>query len=99
MKLNKKMICENNENIIRFANDDEFFDYCVVPVIVAKNDMGNKDIWYADFDFTSTYLNDIANGTKFIILDPNSKIAKRKAVSYRTITKPIQNIMDCDMCI
>ena len=45
-----------------------------------------------DFNLSNAYNDAISQGKKFIIKDPNSQIFKHQAVSYRTITKPIQNL-------
>lgn len=81
-------------NILYFNNDDEFYRFCVVPEIVTvkyMNNAGQPDC-YADFNFTNEYNKAIEDGTLFCIKDENSNIFKNKAVSYRTITKPVSNL-------
>lgn len=77
-------------NVRYFDNDDEFYKYCVVPELVPV-DLGNG-LYSATFNFSSQYQDDIKNGIRFIIKDEDSKIFKNGAVSYRTITKPVQNL-------
>ena len=65
--------------------------------VLTKNKTTNEE-WYklpnnfTDFDFTHEYLDAIAKGLRFIIKDEDSQICKHKAVSYRTITKNIDNL-------
>ena len=57
-----------------------------------------KEEWYklpnnfTDFDFTNEYKDALTRNVKFVICDDNSQIFKRGCVSYRTITKPIDNL-------
>ena len=77
-----------------FDCDDDFYRFCVVPVIVPKE----RILRYCtirrsmDFNLSNEYQNAVDNGIQFIIKDPNSQICKHQAVSYRTITKPIENL-------
>lgn len=90
------MIEDKNQNIIYFDNDDEFYNYAIVPELIAKEtDHINKygyPIYYTDWNFSNGYNTAIDNGTSFIIKDENSQIYKHGAISYRTITKPVQNL-------
>lgn len=90
------MLTDNKQNIIYFDNDDEFYDYAVVPQLIPiKTDSVDKygnPVYYCDWNFSSVYNNAIQNNTQFIIKDEDSQIFKHGAVSYRTITKPIQNL-------
>ena len=82
------------DNIIYFDNDNEFYEYCVVPELVPVqyiNSEGNEK-YYCDFNLSSQYNNAINNGTRFIIKDEDSQIYKHGCVSYRTISKDIQNL-------
>ena len=77
-----------------FDSDDDFYKFCVVPVIVPKERI-SKDgtiIRSMDFNLSNEYHNAVKDGKMFIIKDPNSQICKHQAVSYRTITKPIENL-------
>lgn len=82
------------EKVIYFDNDQEFYEYAVIPELVSipYTDKLGVDGYYTDFNFTPQYNNAINNGMTFIIKDKNSQIYKRGAVSYRTITKEISNL-------
>lgn len=77
-----------------FNSDDEFYKFCVVPEIIPVEyiNQAGETKYYMDFNLSNAYNDAISQGKKFIIKDPNSQIFKRQAVSYRTITKPIQNL-------
>ena len=90
------MITDKEQNIIYFDNDDEFYDYVVVPEIVAYPtdhiDKYGYPVYYYDWNFSDMYNKDIKNGISFIIKDENSQIFKHGAVTYSTITKPVTNL-------
>ena len=90
--LNLKKALENN--IIHFKNDDEFYEWCVVPKIVLINetDKFGNEYKVADFNLSEAYNDAINIGKYFMIEDENSQICKHGCVSYRTISKPIQNL-------
>lgn len=84
-----------NPNVIYFNSDDEFYKFCVVPVIIPKefiNPNNGETMYKMDFDFSNDYLDAINSGKRFIIKDENSQIYKRGCVSYRTVTKRINNL-------
>lgn len=85
---------ETKNNIIFFNDDNEFYQYCVVPELIPVQYIDNSGDtkFYTDFNFTPEYKNAINNGMTFIIKDENSNIFKHGSVSYRTITKDIQNL-------
>jgi hypothetical protein len=72
-----------------FENDDEFYEFAVVPALIFKKEGGTT---FTDFDFTDSYYDAINENRFFYIKDPKSLIAKRGALSYKTITKPVQNL-------
>lgn len=83
-----------NEDVIYFNNDDEFYKFCVNPQIKAVkyiNPKGEED-YFTDFDFTQNYKDAIEQGKKFIIKDEDSRIFKNGMVSYRTISKKVDNL-------
>lgn len=85
---------KKNNNILYFDNDEAFYNWCVVPQLKTceyTDNLGNIK-YFVDFDFTHEYLDAIAKGLRFIIKDEDSQICKHKAVSYRTITKNIDNL-------
>lgn len=90
------MLRDLKQNVIYFDNDDEFYNYVVVPKLIPiKTDTIDKNgnpVYYCDWNFSNLYNTDLQNNTQFIIKDENSQIFKHGGVSYRTITKPIQNL-------
>lgn len=84
---------QNDDNIIYFDSDEDFYKFCVVPeLITIECDIDGVKHYYYDFDFSYLYKDAIKQGKHFIIKDENSSIFKNKTISYRTITKPIQNL-------
>ena len=82
------------DNIIYFDSDNEFYDYCVVPELVPVQyiDSEGNERYYSSFNFSSEYNKAIDNGMRFVIKDEDSKIYQHGCVSYRTISKDIQNL-------
>jgi len=76
---------QEGKNIF-FDNDDEFYQFCVVPQINIVDGV-------MTFDLSSAYYNAVNNGCKFIIKDEDSSIFKHQAVSYRTLTQPVKNLV------
>lgn len=83
------------EDIIYFNTDNDFYKYCVEPKLVKVeyiNSIGETNS-YIDFNFTPGYLEDVKNNKIFIIRDKNSQIIKHNnTVSYRTISKKVNNV-------
>jgi len=78
-----------NTDKIFFECDDDFFQFCVNPnVILIESPTGP----YADIDYTDEYKECLNEGFKFVICDPDSKIYKHKCISYRTFSKPVENL-------
>ena len=77
-----------------FDSDDDFYKFCVVPVIVPKERVSRDGTIRRsmDFNLSNDYHNAVKDCKIFIIKDPKSQICKHQAVSYRTITKPIENL-------
>lgn len=90
------MLEDKKQNIIYFDSDDEFYDYIVNPEMIIcqtqRTDKYGNPVYYADWDFTKAYYDALQNKTVFIIKNEDSQIYKRGAVSYRTSTKPVQNL-------
>ena len=82
------MLEEKKPTYMYFDTDDDFYNFCVVPVI--NVDANTKT---TSFDFSNKYKNALENNVYFIIKNEDSQIYKRKAVSYRTITRPVQNML------
>jgi len=82
------------DNIIYFDNDNEFYEYCVVPELIPVQyiDKDGNENYYNDFKLSSQYNIALNKGKRFIIKDENSQIFKHGCVSYRTISKDIQNL-------
>jgi len=77
-------------NVIYFDNDDDFYKFSVEPILIQK--MTDTGIDYFDFNFSPGYSDALDNCKCFIIKDKNSNIYKHKCVSYKTISKPINNL-------
>lgn len=84
----------DNSNIMYFNNDEDFYRFCVVPeVVITKETDANGNVHDVfTFNLSDMYNSCLKDGKKFIIKDENSQIFKHKAVSYRSITKPIENL-------
>lgn len=78
-------------NIIVFEDDQEFFDFCVDKELKIEDGTNNS---YITWNFTKSYNDAIKEGKTFMIKDPDSKIAKRKALSFHTITKYVENVVE-----
>lgn len=85
---------DNNENIMYFDTDNDFYEFCVLPKLVPiqYTNIDGDIAYYTDFNFTNAYQDAIKNGIKFVIKDEDSQIQKHGSVTYRTITKPIENL-------
>ena len=89
------MLKVKNPNKIFFDNDDEFYEFCVnqrLNVVEEKNPETGETEYYTDFKFNQCYIDALAENKTFVIKDKNSQILKRGYVSYRTITKPVENL-------
>ena len=94
-------------NIMHFKNDDEFYNFCVEPCVIITecgccngkcnegccNECCDNKTYYQDFPYTNEYVKAVNEGKCFMIDDENSQIAKRGAVSYKSITKNVHNLM------
>lgn len=91
------MLKIKNPNILNFSSDNDFYRFCVVPVIVPReyvDTVTGQPAYYMDFDFSNQYVDAVKNGVKFCINDEDSQIYKHGCVSYRTITKPVENLIE-----
>ena len=78
------------DNILYFDNDDDFFAFTVKPqVIICDNESGYSGY---DIDFTDDYKNAVSNNKRFCIKDENSKVYKHNCVSYKLMSKDVQNL-------
>lgn len=77
-------------NALYFDNDDEFFNFAVDPILICTtNDTGCPSY---TFNFTPGYQDALNHSKCFIINDKKSNIYKHKCVSYKTMSKGIQNL-------
>ena len=67
------MRIDEENNIIYFDNDEEFYDFCVSPEPVIKTS-SKTGITYFDMDFTDWYKSHVDEDTKIVILDRHSDI-------------------------
>lgn len=82
------MRIDQENNIIYFDNDEEFYDLCVNPDPVIKT--GKSVIKCFDMDFTDWYKSHVDEATKIVILDSHSEILHHGGVvTYRTCNKKI----------
>lgn len=78
------------DNILYFDNDDDFYAFSVKPqVIICDNEVGYSGY---DIDFTDDYKNAVSNNKRFCIKDENSKVYKHNCVSYKLMSKDVQNL-------
>lgn len=90
------MIELKDKNLIIFDNDEEFFNFSVSPNFEV-NYSNTSDRYFYTINFTDDYNNAISNDIYFIINDENSQIEKHNCVTYKTISKKIQNLEPYNM--
>ena len=86
---------QQSPNIMYFDSDDDFYQFCVVPLVVICDRVNKRTgdtIHYMDFDLSHQYHKAVEDGVTFIIKDEDSQICKHGCVSYRTISKTIDNL-------
>lgn len=79
------------DNILLFANDDEFTNFCLCPDLTFKRS-DVSGVLYHDYDYTEQYNNALAENKFFVIMDKNSLVYKRGCVCKGIINKPIENV-------
>ena len=83
------MRIDEENNIIYFDNDEEFYDFCVSPEPVIKTS-SKTGITYFDMDFTDWYKSHVDEDTKIVILDRHSDILHHGGVvTSHTCSKKI----------
>lgn len=84
----------DSDNILYFANDDDFAKFCINPEIQVYKVINPDGVEFlrADYDFTQQYKDAVANGTRFCIQDLASHVNKDGLLGYRSTTKAIDNI-------
>lgn len=89
---------EKNDNELKyiyFDSDDDFYKFCVVPNVIEIdyiNPITGENCKKLGFELSNQYYDAINSGKKFVIKDHNSQIYKHKCVSYRTMSRNIQNL-------
>lgn len=95
LKINESAGLNEYNDVMYFDTDDDFYSFCVEPVLVAReyvNNSGEID-YFSDFNFSNAYETALKKNTAFVIKDKNSQILKHKGVvSYRTISKQAENV-------
>lgn len=89
------MKIDKEQNIMFFDNDDEFYEFCVIPKIIPvpfTDPVSKETLYKMDFKLSDSYEKAKNNDTVFVICDDNSQIYKHGCVSYRTISKKIDNL-------
>ena len=81
----------SDPNKLYFNTDDDFYRFCVVPELVICQCPAGR---YTDVNFSYVYLDAVNANKIFGIRQKDSQICKHNAVSYRTITKPIKNVVE-----
>lgn len=81
----------SDPNKMYFNTDDDFYRFCVVPKLVICECPEGR---YADFNLSDDYLNAVNANKTFVIKQKDSQICKHGAVSYRTITKSVKNVVE-----
>jgi hypothetical protein len=85
------MVENSDKTTIYFESDDEFLKWALNPEIKLK-DSDVSGMTYFDIDFTDDYMSALKAGKHFVIMDDDSKICRRKAVTLGTVSKKVQNI-------
>lgn len=86
------MKIDDNHKICIFDNDDDFVTFAIdtTPRIHKEDKDG---VYWFDFGHTNAYDKYLDDGYLFYIKDPNSKIKKRRMISYRTVSLDVQNLV------
>lgn len=72
-----------------FNNDDEFINFAIIPTLKATKDE-KTGTYFADWEFSHAYKMAVDEGYKFVIVDEDSRIVIRQAITFRTITKNVE---------
>ena len=82
------MNTDEKNNTITFEDDNEFYDWAVSPFDVFER--SESGTLMSTWNFTSSYEKAVERGTKLIINDPKSSVVKHQAVTFRTVTRPVE---------
>jgi len=86
---------EIEDKVMVFDTDDEITNYFLSSQPTVYFDDKLKMGFY-DYDLNDMYADAIKNGFTFRVLEPNSKVMKRKCLTRGLISKPIDNL--CKVC-
>lgn len=79
------------DNTYVFEDDDEFYNYVVVPkVYIKESEVTNSK--YCAMELTKFYKDAVKNGEEFYIADPESKVMKREVVQLGPCQASLKNI-------
>lgn len=79
---------DTKNNTIVFDNDDDLFEFAVVPEFVLSTD--ENGVQCADWLFTDDYNDAIAGNYELLMNDLNSRYLKNQDIHFKGITKPIK---------
>lgn len=84
---------ESPDKAIYFDSDESFYDFCLNTEIVHHNEEGSRPCF--SLDFTEAYKEALKDEhTYFYIAKRNSTIVHRGCVTYRTITKRVERVIE-----
>ena len=70
------MRIDQENNIIYFDNDEEFYDFCVETYSINRRVRDHR-VRKAGWDFSDWYQSNVNEDTRIVILDSNSTILRR----------------------
>lgn len=84
---------ESPDKAIYFDSDESFYDFCLNTEVVLHNEEGSHPCF--SLDFTEAYKEAVKDEhTYFYIAKRNSTIVHRGCVTYRTITKRVERVIE-----
>ena len=92
-----KEINSVNENVMHFATDKEFTDFCVAPY--AEIVRSDKGMLFIEGRYSEEYLKCINAGKRFVIEDENSLVYKHKCVTKRVPVRSGNTILNRDTLV
>lgn len=79
------------ENLMVFANDDEFTNFAIEGEPTFARDEMTGLLWH-DYDYTPEYKKAISENKAFLIMDKTSSVCKRGCVCRGLVNKPVENV-------
>lgn len=73
------MRIDQDNNIIYFDNDQEFYDFCVESYSINRRVRDHR-VRKSGWDFSDWYQSHVNEATKIVILDENSTILRRRGL-------------------